>query len=98
MSDSEEHQHLLTNIHEEESWIAEKLVLVSNDDYGDTLASVLGLLKKHEAFETDFNVHEQRVENIKAQANELIAKVCDDTFHALFITLHRSYPLLNKSC
>jgi len=74
LSDSEEYQQLLTNIHEEESWIAEKLVLVSNDDHGDTLASVLGLLKKHEAFETDYNVHQQRVDDIKTQANDLIAK------------------------
>ena len=75
MKDSEEHQQLITNINEEESWISEKMVLVSNDDYGDTLASVQGLLKKHEAFETDFVVHKQRAEDIKKQGQDLIAKV-----------------------
>ena len=76
LNDSEEHQQLLTNIHEEESWITEKMVLVSNDDHGDTLASVLGLLKKHQAFETDFNVHQQRVAEIRTQGDTMVQKVC----------------------
>ena len=52
------------------------MVLVSNDDHGDTLASVLGLLKKHRAFETDLDVHQQRVEDIKTQGAERIQQVC----------------------
>ena len=75
MNDSEEHQQLLTNIHEEESWITEKMVLVSNDDHGDTLASVLGLLKKHQAFDGDLNVHQQRVAEIRTQGDTMVQKV-----------------------
>ncbi|XP_057290447.1 spectrin alpha chain, non-erythrocytic 1-like isoform X2 [Hydractinia symbiolongicarpus] len=74
LGESEEYQQLIANIHEEESWIAEKLVLVSNDDYGDNLAAVQGLLKKHKAFENDFTVHKQRVSDIEKQGEELIAK------------------------
>lgn len=75
LGESEEYQQLIANIHEEESWIAEKLVLVSNDDYGDNLAAVQGLLKKHKAFENDFTVHKQRVSDIEEQGEELITKV-----------------------
>lgn len=50
-------------------------MLVSNDDYGDTLASVQGLLKKHEAFEADFEVHKQRSSEIEQQAQDLVNNV-----------------------
>lgn len=76
LKDSEDYQQLMTNIHEEESWISEKMVLVSNDDHGDTLASVQGLLKKHEAFDTDFEVHKKRAVDIKAVGDDLLSKVC----------------------
>lgn len=34
------------------------------EDFGDTMAAVQGLLKKHDAFETDFAVHRDRCEQI----------------------------------
>lgn len=34
-----------------------------------------GLLKKHEAFETDFTVHRDRVNDVCANGEELIKKV-----------------------
>ncbi|KAF6721700.1 Spectrin alpha chain, non-erythrocytic 1 [Oryzias melastigma] len=55
-------------------WINEKLNLVGSEDYGDTLAAVQGLLKKHEAFETDFTVHRDRVSDVCANGEELIKK------------------------
>ena len=75
MNDSEEYQQLVSSVNEEESWIGEKRVLVLSEDYGDTLASVQGLLKKHEAFETDFAVHQQQAEEIKKQAQFFVTKV-----------------------
>lgn len=38
-----------------------------------------GLLKKHEAFETDFTVHKDRVNDVCANGEELIKKVSQDT-------------------
>ena len=75
LQQSEEFQQLLADINEQESWVAEKMVLVSSADYGDTLAAVQGLLKKHNAFQTDFKVHRQRSEEITKQGNDLIERV-----------------------
>ena len=35
-----------------------------------------GLLKKHQAFETDLEVHRERVQDIENDGNQLIEKVC----------------------
>lgn len=43
------------------------------DDYGDSMAGVQGLLKKHEAFESDLAVHKQRVADTIAMGQQLIA-------------------------
>lgn len=34
-----------------------------------------GLLKKHEAFETDFTVHKDRVKDVCANGQDLVKKV-----------------------
>jgi len=45
-------------------YFSEKHQLLSVEDFGDTMAAVQGLLKKHDAFETDFAVHRDRCEQI----------------------------------
>uniref|UniRef100_A0A668AZX3 Spectrin alpha chain, non-erythrocytic 1 n=1 Tax=Myripristis murdjan TaxID=586833 RepID=A0A668AZX3_9TELE len=74
LEESLEYQQFVANVEEEEAWINEKLNLVGSEDYGDTLAAVQGLLKKHEAFETDFTVHRDRVNDVCANGDELIKK------------------------
>uniref|UniRef100_A0AAX7V4E4 Spectrin alpha chain, non-erythrocytic 1 n=1 Tax=Astatotilapia calliptera TaxID=8154 RepID=A0AAX7V4E4_ASTCA len=74
LEESLEYQQFVANVEEEEAWINEKLNLVGSEDYGDTLAAVQGLLKKHEAFETDFTVHRDRVNDVCANGEELIKK------------------------
>ncbi|XP_065068119.1 spectrin alpha chain, non-erythrocytic 1-like [Rhopilema esculentum] len=74
LDESEAFQQLCANIDEEESWIAEKRAFVSSDDYGDTLAAVQTLQKKHEAFESDLEVHKQRVADIRSVGEKLIAE------------------------
>uniref|UniRef100_A0A8C9TFL8 Spectrin alpha, non-erythrocytic 1 n=1 Tax=Scleropages formosus TaxID=113540 RepID=A0A8C9TFL8_SCLFO len=74
LEESLEYQQFVANVEEEEAWINEKLNLVASEDYGDTLAAVQGLLKKHEAFETDFTVHRDRVSDVCANGEELIKK------------------------
>lgn len=51
----------------------EKQHLLSSDDYGDTLAAVQGLLKKHEAFETDCAVHQERCTEICKEVCSLLS-------------------------
>lgn len=65
-------QQFSANVEEEESWISEKQHLLSGGDHGDTMAAVQGLLKKHEAFETDFQVHRDRCIEIKKEGQRLI--------------------------
>ncbi|XP_055009555.1 spectrin alpha chain, non-erythrocytic 1 isoform X1 [Boleophthalmus pectinirostris] len=74
LEESLEYQQFVANVEEEEAWINEKLNLLGSEDYGDTLAAVQGLLKKHEAFETDFTVHRDRVNDVCANGEELVKK------------------------
>lgn len=41
----------------------------------DLFLYLQGLLKKHEAFETDFTVHKDRVNDVCANGEDLIKKV-----------------------
>uniref|UniRef100_A0A8B9CMQ7 Spectrin alpha chain, non-erythrocytic 1 n=1 Tax=Anser brachyrhynchus TaxID=132585 RepID=A0A8B9CMQ7_9AVES len=75
LEESLEYQQFVANVEEEEAWINEKMTLVASEDYGDTLAAIQGLLKKHEAFETDFTVHKDRVNDVCANGEDLIKKL-----------------------
>jgi spectrin alpha len=52
---------------------SEKQQLLSVEDYGDTMAAVQGLLKKHDAFETDFAAHRDRCTDICTAGEQLMA-------------------------
>ncbi|XP_042537874.1 spectrin alpha chain, erythrocytic 1 [Dipodomys spectabilis] len=64
----------MENAEEEEVWLTEKEAMVTRGDSGDTLAATQNLLKKHEALDTDFAVHEIRVQNVYAQAEDILSK------------------------
>ncbi|KAK6636692.1 hypothetical protein RUM43_010354 [Polyplax serrata] len=64
LDESLTYQQFLAKVEEEEAWISEKQQLLSVEDYGDTMAAVQGLLKKHDAFETDFAAHKDRCADI----------------------------------
>ncbi|XP_041369234.1 spectrin alpha chain-like isoform X2 [Gigantopelta aegis] len=66
------YQQFSANVEEEEAWITEKQHLLSGEDLGDTMAAVQGLLKKHEAFETDLFVHHDRCGEIRKEGERLI--------------------------
>lgn len=72
LEESHVYQQFLAKIEEEEAWISEKQQLLSVEDYGDTMAAVQGLLKKHDAFEADFAVHRERSADIITAGNQLI--------------------------
>lgn len=67
------YQQFLAKVEEEEAWITEKQQLLSVEDYGDSMATVQGLLKKHDAFETDFAAHHDRSSDICEQGSTLVA-------------------------
>lgn len=73
LDQSVKYHEFLTQVEEEEAWIMEKQHLLSSNDLGDNLAAVQGLLKKHDTFETDCHVHEERCQEICAKGDELIA-------------------------
>uniref|UniRef100_A0A8C4KCW5 Spectrin alpha, non-erythrocytic 1 n=1 Tax=Dromaius novaehollandiae TaxID=8790 RepID=A0A8C4KCW5_DRONO len=83
LEESLEYQQFVANVEEEEAWINEKMTLVASEDYGDTLAAIQGLLKKHEAFETDFTVHKDRVNDVCANGEDLIKKALEETWRNL---------------
>ncbi|XP_049820921.1 spectrin alpha chain isoform X3 [Aethina tumida] len=66
-------QQFLAKVEEEEAWISEKQQLLGVEDYGDTMAAVQGLLKKHDAFETDFQAHRDRCAGIADDGQRLVA-------------------------
>lgn len=53
-------------------YFSEKHQLLLVEDYGDTMAAVQGLLKKHDALETDFVVHKERCTEICSAGNKLV--------------------------
>ena len=54
-----------------ESWLSENQRLVSQDNFGFQLSDIEAAAKKHEAIETDIFAYEERVQAVKAVANEL---------------------------
>lgn len=79
LDDSLAYQQFVASMDEEIAWITEKKHLLSSEEYGETLAAVQGLLKKHDAFDTDFQVHNERCREITKDGEKLIA---DGNHHA----------------
>merc|ERR1712073_8366 len=79
-------------IEEEEAWISEKQQLLTVPDLGENMAAVQGLLKKHDAFETDLSVHSERCNEICAAGQKLI----EDKNHHADSIVQRCDRLRNK--
>ncbi|XP_077298885.1 alpha spectrin [Arctopsyche grandis] len=79
LDESNTYQQFLAKVEEEEAWISEKQQLLSVEDYGDTMAAVQGLIKKHDAFETDLAAHKDRCNDICQAGGQLIE---DGNHHA----------------
>ena len=72
LDQSLKYQNWLATLEEELSWINEKQHVIQSNELGSSLPSAQGLIKKHDAFETDFNVHKERLFDLINQGNELI--------------------------
>ena len=56
-------------------WISEKKILLSQEDFGDNLATVAGLKKKHDALLRDIGDHEEKGKMLSGRADKLNADV-----------------------
>jgi spectrin alpha len=92
LDESITYQQFLAKIEEEEAWISEKQQLLTVPDLGDNMAAVQGLLKKHDAFETDLSVHMSRSAEICNDGQKLI----DDRNHHVESIAQRCDQLRNK--
>merc|ERR550532_60587 len=72
LEESITYQQFLAKIEEEEAWVSEKQQLLTVPDLGENMAAVQGLLKKHDAFETDISVHDDRCTDICKAGQKLI--------------------------
>merc|ERR1712038_1509926 len=61
------------DIADEESWIKEKKLLVTSDDYGRDLTGVQNLRKKHKRFESELGSHEPAIQQVQDAGAQLIA-------------------------
>ena len=64
LSESEEFQIFVGKVEEEEAWMNEKQQILSSDNFGENMAGVQGLVKKHDAFVGDLALHTQRINQL----------------------------------
>ena len=79
LNESQRFYEFIRDVEEEESWISEKQTLMTSNDFGDTLASVQGLIKKHTAFDADVVSHTEKANLLEDRGNQLIE---DDNLQA----------------
>ncbi|XP_075238969.1 spectrin alpha chain-like isoform X4 [Convolutriloba macropyga] len=72
LNESQRFYEFIRDVEEEQSWISEKQSLMSSNDFGDTLASVQGLIKKHTAFDQDVVSHTEKANLLEVRGNQLI--------------------------
>merc|ERR1719361_1046380 len=93
LEESITYQQFLAKIEEEEAWISEKQQLLTVPDLGENMAAVQGLLKKHDAFETDLSVHTERCTEICSGQGQ---KLIEDRNHHADSIVQRCDQLRNK--
>jgi spectrin alpha len=71
LQESEQFQNFISRLEEEEAWLNEKQQILSSPALGENMAAVQGLLKKHDTFQVDLQVHEQRIDDLQRQGNEV---------------------------
>jgi spectrin alpha len=72
LNESKEFQLFIAKVEEEEAWMNEKQQILGGENFGENMAAVQGLLKKHDAFEVDLEVHRQRIQDLIDQGQQLI--------------------------
>uniref|UniRef100_A0ACB8G4M1 Uncharacterized protein n=1 Tax=Sphaerodactylus townsendi TaxID=933632 RepID=A0ACB8G4M1_9SAUR len=70
---SYENQHFLTELSEAESWLAEKVLVLDLQDYGQSEECTRAQLRKAESVRLDLKGFESRIEKLKEKGNHLLA-------------------------
>ncbi|CAJ0599218.1 unnamed protein product [Cylicocyclus nassatus] len=70
--DSEEFHEFMCKLEEEEAWMKEKKQVLESDNYGNDIASVQGLLKKHSNFEVELQHHKENFDKLICEGQQLI--------------------------
>ncbi|KAK6060073.1 spectrin repeat-containing domain protein, partial [Cooperia oncophora] len=81
------------DIDDEESWIKEKKLLVSSDDYGRDLPGVQNLRRKHRRLDTELASHEPLVSQVRLKGEELLRSsgISGDEIQKRMADLERSW-------
>lgn len=66
------YQQFAANLDEEESWINEKVNVLSDDYHGESLAASQSLLKKQDLFEKDLLTHKERYNDMVVTGQGLV--------------------------
>ncbi|XP_023222634.1 spectrin alpha chain-like [Centruroides sculpturatus] len=74
LNDANTLHQFFRDIADEETWIKEKKLLVSSDDYGRELMGVQNLLKKHLRIETELGSHEPIIQAVQETGQQLMAE------------------------
>ena len=67
-----DYQTLNADINEEESWINEKLAMLSSEQTPESMSAAHSLVKKHEAFHADLSEHQDRVTSVCQRGQALV--------------------------
>lgn len=72
LNESEAFQNFIGKVEEERAWLNEKQQILSSPNYGENMAAVQGLLKKHDTFDVDLETHKSRINDIASLGQKLI--------------------------
>uniref|UniRef100_A0A8R1DU58 Spectrin alpha chain n=1 Tax=Caenorhabditis japonica TaxID=281687 RepID=A0A8R1DU58_CAEJA len=72
LDESEAFQAFLEDVEEEEAWMNEKQQILRSGNFGDHVTGVQGLLKKHDTFQVDLELHKHRVVDLIKEGDALI--------------------------
>lgn len=74
LQEASQQQQFNRTIEDIELWLSEIEGQLMSEDYGKDLTSVQNLQKKHALLEGDVGSHQDRIESIKAQANQFVER------------------------
>ena len=89
LSDAIEAFQYHADANEAESWMKEKLQLVTSEDYGKDEASALALLQRHSRLEGEIKAYENDIKRLNVQSEKMLKSgiaslfmICGDAFSA----------------
>ncbi|KHN74467.1 Spectrin alpha chain [Toxocara canis] len=88
----------IRDIDDEESWIKEKKLLVSSDDYGRDLTGVQNLRKKHRRLDNELASHEPQMQLVREKGLELLqsSDVCVPEIRQRMAALEESWDQIRN--